>query len=148
MVQGVTDELVGEPGVFWEERAVQVGAIGVEAPGALGAIFSVVTVTDDHLAQRLRFVSELSAAAVILEADDLVDGATLRRADLDEDVPDQTRLIRPARPSVHVEDAHARQLLPLGRLIVMPHKLVAPADSQNHTPILDNDPQVSSLRTR
>src|SRR5215217_7877504 len=88
---------------------------------------------------------------MILEADDLADGAAsvvLRGADASEDVPDQTRLVGFARPRVHVEDADAGQLLPLGRLVVVPHELVASADAQNDAPVLDDSPEICALRPR
>src|SRR5829696_1870513 len=143
--QGVQDELVGEPGVFGKERAVEVGAVGVQAAGALGAVFAVVAEAQDHLAQGFQVVAEVGTAAVVLETDDLAPGAVLRTADAREDVADQALLVGSPRLGVQIEDAYTRELLALGGLVGVAHELVPAADPEDDAPVLDDGPQVGAL---
>src|SRR5215207_7897423 len=115
--QGVQDQLVGEPGVLREQRAVHVGTVGVEAPGALGAVLAVVAVTYDNFAERLCVFTEVGSSAVVLEAYDLARLAGLGSQNANQHVPDQTLFVRFPWLGMQIEDADAWELLALRRFV-------------------------------
>jgi len=55
--QGALDKVVGEPGIFGEERSVKVSAIDLFIPGSLEAVFAIVAPADDDLPKRLHIVT-------------------------------------------------------------------------------------------
>src|SRR5262245_19162162 len=107
--------MVCEPGVLRQQRAVQVGADQVVAAHALLAVAAVVAVPLDDAAVRPGAVTQVCAAAVVLEA-----GEQLRagpEVDLDRDVANQARA-RLAH-GLEVGETEARPLL-LVELVTVP----------------------------
>ena len=64
------DQVVGQPGVLGQQRAVQVGADQVVAAHALEPVAAVVAEAVQHPAEGAGAVAEVGAAAVVLEAGD------------------------------------------------------------------------------
>src|SRR5436190_8229491 len=126
------DQVVGEPGILRQERAVEVAAVGVAVDGALGAVLPVVAVALEHPPERPAARPEVGLAAVVLEADQCPPRAVQVR--LDDDVADV-----PARPRhrAHVEDADAGELLAVHGGVGVPEELIAAADGEHHRPRLD-----------
>src|SRR3712207_5055026 len=124
---------------------MQVGAVGVFAAGAPGAVFSVVFAAHHHPFSRLHAIAHVGAAAVVLEAHDLAPRVVFGAAYPREDVADQALLAGLARLCVQIEDAEARELLGLGGFVVVPHQLVATADPEDDAPVLGDGPQVGAF---
>src|SRR5262249_43152543 len=62
-------EVVGEVGIFGQQGAMEVGAIGVVVDTALTPVFAVVAVPGEHTPQGTPLGTKICAAAVVLEAD-------------------------------------------------------------------------------
>src|SRR3954451_1834687 len=62
------DQVIGEPGVLGQQRAVQVGADQIETLPPLPAVPVVVPVSVEDPAERVGRRAQVGAAAVILEA--------------------------------------------------------------------------------
>src|SRR5215210_3084777 len=124
---------------------MQIGTVRIEPSCPFGAVLTVVAVTNNDLAERFRVLAEVGPTAVVLEADDLARLAGLGSGDPNEHVPDQTLLVRFPRLCVQVEDANARKLLSLGRLIEVAHELVPAAHPEDHAAVLNYGSQVRAL---
>jgi hypothetical protein len=130
--EGELDQVVGEPGVLGQQRAVQVGADQVVAVDALEAVAAVVAEAVQDPAERLGAGAEVGAPAVVLEA-----GENTRRAvdlGLDRDVADQPRALLADR--LEVGDPQPRQLL-LAELVAVAEQLIAAADRQQGGAVVD-----------
>ncbi len=131
-LQRERDQVVGQPGVLRQQRAVQVGADQVVAAHALEAVAAVVAVALQHPAERLGAGAEVGAAAVVLEAGE--DPRAAAEVDLDRDVADQPRA-RLAH-GLQLGEPEARQLL-LAELVAVAEQLVAAADGEQGGAVVD-----------
>src|SRR5215218_6542239 len=123
-------------------------AQGVQDACTLGTVFAVIAVTYDDFAERFQVLAEVGATAVVLEADYLACLADLGGLDADQHVPYQALLVSHPWLRVQVEDADSRELLALGRLIIVAHELVATAHPEDHAAILNDSPQIRALGAR
>src|SRR5829696_6155994 len=127
---------------------MQIGAVGVQPARTLGAVFTIVAVTHNDHAERFHVLAEVGATAVVLEADDLARLAGLGCPHPNQHVSDHALLVSLPGLRVQVEDAHARKLLALGRLVGVAHELVATAHPEYHAAVLHNGSQVRALGAR
>src|SRR5215469_16263929 len=61
--------MIGEPGIFRQDWAVEIARVDLTIARSLAAIFAVVSRSRQHMTQRLRFGSQIGAPAVIFKAD-------------------------------------------------------------------------------
>src|ERR671912_896846 len=127
---------------------MQIGAVGVQPARPLGAVFTIVAVTHNDHAERFHVLAEVGATAVVLEADDLARLAGLGCPYPNQHVSDHALLVSLPGLGVQVEDADARKLLALGRLVGVAHELVATAHPEYHAAVLHNGSQVRALGAR
>ena len=121
------DQHVREPRVLRQQRAVQVGADQAAAAHALGAVVAVVAEARHDAAQRLLAVAEVRAAAVVLEAGELLAGRRRGR-------PRSRRCrsgARPARGRCAGRPARARAATRRPELVGVAQQLVAAADREH-----------------
>src|SRR5688572_26938624 len=128
--------MVGEVGVLGEERAVEVGAVGVVDDGAFGAVFGVVAVAAQDTPERFGAGAEEGASAVVFEADER--GASAGGGvPMEDDVADAAGHGGAGVDGVEVEEAEAGQAIAGGGLVVVAKELVAAADDEHGKAVLE-----------
>ena len=124
---GDPDELISQPGVLGQARAVEVGREHVSGPGPLQAVTAVVARPRDHSTEGLAARPELRQAGVVLEAHDRLRYAVDR--DLAGGVLHES--LR-AASRLQVEDAGSEHLLAGVRDVAVTQQLQPGAHGEDH----------------
>jgi hypothetical protein len=136
----VPQQVIGEPGVLRQQRAVQVAGVHVARNRTLGAVLAVVARADLDVAERRAARPQVRFAAVVLEADERV---ALGVPGAAHDAVADVAALAGHRP--RVEHADAGQDLAAARAELAPEELVAAADRQHHRARVDGLAQRGAL---
>src|ERR1700687_4121064 len=125
--QRAPDQMVGQVRVLGQQRAVKVGAEDASLDAAFGVVLTVVAKAHAHTSEGLGLGPEISAAAMVLEADE---GRRLEvgQVGIHDHVADEAPL---AGLGAHVDEADAREPLAIGGLVVVAEQLIAATNSEH-----------------
>ena len=123
MRERLCEQPVGEPGIPWQERSVQVCADRSSKPAAFESALAVVAEAEDDTSERLSARVERRAAGVVLEAGERAAGPGA----VEQHVADHASL---AGDRVQREETDTRQLGSITVAVEVPEQLVAAADSE------------------
>src|SRR6266516_4064932 len=138
----LSQEPVREPGIAWQERAVQIRAKGAPQAAALVTGLSVVSETGDHAAQRLRTLAEIRAPCVVLEPRQSAPLTGLQLA-LEQHVADHASF---AGDGMERKEAHAGLLGAALVAVEAAHQLVTAADGEEGSAVRDCRSEGFALR--
>ncbi len=137
MFQGQRQQVVGEPGVLGQHRAVQVGRDHAAGVDPLAAVATVVAEAEAHTAEGPRLAEE-GAAAMVFKADQQTRLPPGKAVHLGHDVADQAPLAGPCGQRLEVEQAEAGQLAAVGRHVAPAQELQAGAHREHHAAVVDH----------
>src|SRR3990170_51893 len=122
------DEMIGEPRILRQERAVEVRPIHGATDGPFGMVLPIVPESHDDLPERGRPGTEPRPPAVILEADERR-APEMRAADYD--IADEPSRRRPGVFGGEIEESHSHEVLAVAGTVVVPQQLIAAAHRQD-----------------